>query len=110
MKIVQKIISIVLVLTLLNVLFSKAFHEIFEHDHEIKECELSGVTHFHEIEVDNIDLICNFNFSAGILYSIKANFGGILRYQEGKVRIQFLWLAKNLCCRSISLRGPPSII
>lgn len=108
MKIFQKIISIVLVLIIFNVVLGKAFHEFFEHDHEVQECELAGTTHFHDIEFAHLDFICDFNFSASLLDDFLANSSEIIRYQENKVKIHFLWLAKNICFSSISLRGPPS--
>ena len=85
-------------------------HEFFEHSHEVHECEFTGSVHFHEIEITHLDFICNFNFSASLLTDFKPSFDFAIRYQENKVKINFLQLAKTLCYSSISLRGPPGIL
>ena len=110
MKTLHRIISVILVLTIFNVVFGKAVHEFFEHNHEVHECDIAGTTHFHDIEFAHLDLICNFNFSVSLLTDVLVDFNELIRYQEMKVKIHFLWLVKNLCLNSISLRGPPSYV
>lgn len=110
MKTFRKIISIVLVLTIFNVVLGKAFHEVFEHEHEVHECELKGTTHYHQIEITHFDLICNFNFSASLLDDVLSHFDNLILYKEHEVKIHLLWLAKDLCSNSISLRGPPTFL
>ncbi len=108
MKCFQKIIAVVLVLTIFNVVLGKSLHEFFEHSHEVNECELAGTIHFHEIEAVHLDLICNFNFSASLLNDVLVNSTEFIRYQENKVKTHFLWLVRSICFSSISPRGPPS--
>lgn len=109
MKLFRSIIALTLIIAFLNVIVGKAMHEIFEHDHEISECDLEGTTHFCDVEITHPDFICNFNFSASFVDEVSNSFDGIIRYQERKIKIRFLWLAKNLCSNTTSLRGPPSI-
>jgi competence protein ComGF len=104
----QKIIAFTLLLTIFNIVLGKSIHEFFEHDHKAHECKLKGITHFHEMEITHFDFICNFNFSANLIDAVLSDFDEIIRCQDNKVKIHFLWLAKNLCSRTISLRGPPS--
>lgn len=85
-------------------------HEMFEHNHELELCENDAITHFHQHELQHLDFICSFNFATSFFENILHDYTGAIRYQESKVRIHFLWLAKSLCTTSISLRGPPSKI
>lgn len=107
MKLFRSIIALTLTVAFLNVIVGKAMHEIFEHNHEVSECELEGTTHFCDVEIAHPDFICNFNFSASFFDGFQNDFNDIIRYQERKIKIYFLWLAKNLCSNTISLRGPP---
>ena len=107
MKKLQKIGAVVLLLAILNVVFGKAVHEIFEHHHHEHTCDLVGEVHFHESEIAHLDLICNFNFSASLLDAFITSISDIIRYQESKVKIHFIRLSKNVLSSSISLRGPP---
>lgn len=109
MKLFRSIIATVLIIAFLNVIVGKAVHEIFEHNHEVSECELEGTTHFCDVEIAHPDFICDFNFSASFLDDFQNNFNDIRYYQDSKVKIHFLWLAKELCSNTISLRGPPII-
>lgn len=113
MKLFQNILSIVLVATFFNVVIAKSAHEFFEHEHEhLVEneegiCGDENLNHFHQHEFAHLDFICDFNFSVSLFDTLFHDFDDIIRYQENKVKIRFLWLAKNLCSRAISLRGPP---
>ena len=107
MKIFRKIIAVVAVLTIFNVVLGKAFHEVFEHEDEVHECELEGTIHFHETEYTHFDFLCNFNFSASLITELSSVFAGLDQYQEAKIKIHFLGLTKNLCSTLLSLRGPP---
>lgn len=115
MKLFQNILSIVLVTAFFNVVIAKSMHEFFEHgyehnhEHQSESCLDKDLNHFHQHEFAHLDFICDFNFSASLFDNFFADSDDIIRYQENKVKIHFLWLAKNLCSRSISLRGPPSI-
>lgn len=109
MKLFRSIIALTLIFAFLNVIVGKAVHEIFEHDHEVNECELEGTTHFCDIEIAHPDFICNFNFSASFIDVFFSDFESVLSFLENKVKIHFLWLVKDLCSNTISLRGPPSI-
>lgn len=113
MKLFQNILSVLLVTAFFNVVVAKSAHEFFEHgyehNHEHKEeaCSNKDLSHFHQHEFAHLDFICDFNFSVSLFDTFFADFDKIIRYQENKIKIQFLWLAKNLCSSSISLRGPP---
>lgn len=109
MKLFRSITALVLTVAFLNVIVGKVVHEIFEHDHEVGECELEGTTHFCDVEISHPDFICNFNFSVNFIDSIFNDLDNVIFYLESKVKIQFLWLAKDLCSNTISLRGPPVI-
>jgi len=110
-KLFQNILSIFLVTAFFNVVVAKSVHEFFEHKHEHEHesdyCADEDLNHFHQHEFAHLDFICDFNFSASLSASGFLNFNKIIQYQETKIKIQFLWLAKNLCVNSISLRGPP---
>jgi hypothetical protein len=108
LKIFRNTIAFFVVLTLLNVVLGKAFHEFFEHKHEVHECEFSGTIHFHETEFTHFDFLCNFNFSASLITELNTSFDGLVQSQNIKVKIHFLGLTKNLCNTLISLRGPPA--
>lgn len=109
MKLFRSIIALSLVVAFLNVIVGKAMHEIFEHEHHEHTCDVKDITHFHEFEFAHADFICDFNFSTSFVDSLLNDFNDIIRYQEDKVKIHFLWLAKNLCSNTIALRGPPAI-
>jgi len=112
-KLFQNILSIILVTAFFNVVIAKSAHEYLEHSHEHSSdsqegmCGDEGLNHFHQHEFAHLDFICDFNFSASLFSGAFLDFNKIIRYQENKIKIQFLWLAKNLCANSISLRGPP---
>ncbi|MDG1477206.1 MAG: hypothetical protein P8Q14_08675 [Vicingaceae bacterium] len=113
MKVLKNIFSILLVTAFFNVVIAKSAHEFFEHgyehshEHEDEICLNKDLNHFHQHEFAHLDFICDFNFSVSLFDAVFADFDKIIRYQENKIKIHFLWLAKNLCSRSISLRGPP---
>jgi hypothetical protein len=107
-KVFKSTISFLLVLSIFNIVLGKSIHEFFEHDHKAHKCKLKGITHYHEMEITHFDFICNFNFSANLIDAVLSDFDETIRCQDNKVKIHFLWLAKNLCSRTISLRGPPS--
>ena len=87
-------VSLVMVLSILNVIVGKAVHEFFEHKHEVHKCKLKGTTHFCEVEITHPDFICNFNFSASFLDNFSPNFNGIICHQELKEKIHFLFRVK----------------
>jgi len=113
LKLFQNIFSIILVAAFFNVDIVKSLLEFFEHEHEhLSEnldvlCGDENLNHFHQHEFAHLDFICDFNFSVSLFDRLFHDFDNIIRYQENKVKIHFLWLSKNLCYRSISLRGPP---
>ncbi len=117
MNFVKNILCILLATAFFNVVVAKSVHEFFEHgyahehahEHQSKKCSSKDLNHFHQHEFTHFDFICAFNFSSSFFNDILNEYTGVIRYQEDKFRIQFLWLAKNLCSRSISLRGPPAI-
>lgn len=109
MKLFRSITALVLTVAFLNVIVGKVVHEIFEHDHQENECELAGTIHFCDVEIAHPDFICNFNFSVSFIDTFLSDFDSILHYLDNKVKIHYLWLAKDLCSNTLSLRGPPAI-
>lgn len=107
MERLKSIISLLIVLSVLNVIVGKTTHELFEHEHEIDQCEMRETTHFCEKEIAHPDFICNFNFSVSLLKDYTTSLEDIIFYQESKVKAYFLQLTKDLCTNLITLRGPP---
>ena len=108
MKLFRSIIALTLIVAFLNVIVGKAVHEIFEHEHHEHTCDVKNKIHYHAFEYAHADFICDFHFSSTLLDYVETNSDQIIRYYDSKVKIHFLWLAKNLCSNTISLRGPPS--
>jgi len=99
-------VSILLVFTLLNVVVGKTVHELFFHHHDI-ECSAESTQHFHESDFSDVDLVCNFNFSA----SLNQFFNASIKHQlfEANRKIDFFYkvYSKNKYFNTLSLRGPP---
>jgi hypothetical protein len=116
-KLFQNILSVLLVTAFFNVVIAKSAHEFFEHgfeheqehdhEHQSEICLNKDLNHFHQHEFAHLDFICDFNFSTSLVAGVFSGFNEIIRYQEIKSKIHFLWLSESLCSRSISLRGPP---
>jgi|GEM_PF-1130327 len=109
MKLFRGIIALTLIVAFSNVIIGKTLHEIIEHEHHEHTCDVKDKIHYHDFEYAHADFICDFNFSTSFVDSFLNDFDEIIRYQEEKLKIHFLWLAKDLCSNTISLRGPPAI-
>ena len=109
MKIFRGVIAIMLLLAVTNVIVGKAFHELFEHEHVEHTCDIKDRTHYHDIELDHTDIICDFNFSNILFDDEVSSYDSLIRYYDQKVRILFLGLDKDLYYSEITLRGPPTI-
>ncbi len=107
MKVLQNILSVVLVVTFLNVIIGKSVHEFFEHDHVAHACISKDVNHFHEFEFQHSDFICEFVFSISTVTDGIKGLENFIHYQDIQINIRFLHLVKNLCIDTLSLRGPP---
>lgn len=109
MKLVQNILSIVLVIAFFNVVIGKSIHEFFEHGHETEICADKDINHFHEHEFIHVDFICDFNFSTSLISEKKIETKDFVRYYERQLQVKFLWLVRNIFLNVVSLRGPPII-
>ena len=108
-KILGKICSLLLVLVICNVIVSKSVHEFFEHDHHEHVCANKDTLHFHEFEVAHLDFICEFVFSTSFTLNDVLASKNAVYYFERQLKVEFLWLIKNIFLDHITLRGPPSI-
>ncbi len=107
MKNFRNILSIILVITIFNVVVGKSVHEFFEHHTKIHACINKNTTHFHELEIDHIDFICDFNFSSNSFLGIDFPVKKIICYQQNEFWVQLFWFIKNYRLNNLSLRGPP---
>lgn len=102
----KNILSVLLVATLINTMVGKTIHELFFHHHEV-ECSAKSTQHYHENEFNEVDLVCNFNFSA----SLNQFFIASVKYQlfEANRKIDFFYkvYSQNKYFETLSLRGPP---
>ena len=105
---IKPIVSILLVLTLTNTVIGKTVHELFFHHHEV-ECNATSTQHFHDIDFSDVDLVCNFNFSASLNQFLNVS----VKYQlfEANRKIGFFYKvhSKNNYFTTLSLRGPPLV-
>ena len=73
MKMLRNIISVLLVLSMTNVVVGKTIHELFHHHHEV-ECSAKTTQHYHTSEFGDVDLVCSFNFSASLNQFFSTSF------------------------------------
>ena len=109
MNVFKNILSIILVLAVVNIFTAKAIHEFFEHHEETHACKDKSITHFHENELQHLDLICDFNISTTLLTDFSCEFKNKNLFFSNTVRVKFIQLIQNLFHYHFLLRGPPVI-
>jgi len=108
-KVFKNIISLLLAITITNVVIGKTVHELFFHHHEI-ECSAKTTQHFHGTELNEVDLICSFNFSASLNHFFTSSFNHQL-FEVDKESVFFYESTnQNTYFNTLSLRGPPQFV
>jgi hypothetical protein len=108
-KVLKNIISVLLVLSMTNVVAGKTIHELFHHHHEIK-CTAKTTQHFHNSEFSDADLICSFNFSASLNQFFAASFKHQLFAVDREASFFYTSNNQNNFFNTLSLRGPPQLV
>ena len=105
----KNILSVLLVLSMTNVVVGKTIHELFHHHHEV-ECSAKTTQHYHSSEFDDVDLICSFNFSASLNHFFTNSFNHQL-FEADKESVFFYESNnQNTYFNTLSLRGPPQVV
>lgn len=108
MKVFKHILSVLLVLSITNVVVGKTIHELFYHHHGA-ECTTKTDLHFHEVDFFDNDVICNFHFSFGSETIDVLQLTQLNNYKDYLVKTYYTQYLKKIFQNSYSLRGPPSM-
>ncbi len=95
-------------LSITNVVVGKTIHELFFHHHDV-ECSAESTHHYHENEFSEVDLVCNFNFSASLNQFFKPSVKHKLFEANRKIEYFYKVFSKNKYFNTLSLRGPPLV-
>ena len=106
MKVVKNILSVLLVLSMTNVVVGKTVHELFFHHHDV-ECTTKTDLHFHEVDFFDNDVICDFHFSFSTESVSAVQLTHLNSYKTYLVKTYYTEYVKSIFKSSHSLRGPP---
>ncbi len=101
-------LSVVLVLSMTNVVVGKTVHELFFHHHDV-ECTTTTSLHFHEVDFFDNDVVCDFHFSFSSETIEALQLTQLNNYKDYIVKTYYTQYVKKIIQNSHSLRGPPSM-